>query len=276
MRKRLITLLVILLLITVFSTPILAINYSEAREDESLRSQYLENLVETYPPPECYGDRTIRYTRKDHDTATMSVNYLPYMIGNTEVVLRLEMVVYPQAFEEYKVEDDFISTLFHEYNHLRALQRDEMIGDLEDKYYMDIRSINSQSLSFDFSNFSQTTLELNTNISFDWKWSDLYVLENYESEILTQDQVDASRSLIRNYIRTHILELLAVEEEIYLHRTKLNPSDKFRESRFDRYSYHYISLMRSLRALDASEELIDSMEALFYKDWIDPMILSLW
>ncbi|MGM0439273.1 MAG: hypothetical protein ACQEP3_02480 [Patescibacteria group bacterium] len=277
MRKRLLTLILITILIVAFNIPVAAVSYSEARQDESLREAYLEELLETYPPPDGVSTRRIRYTRKDSETATMAVQYRPFMIGkDIEIILQLQLVVYPQSFEEYEVEDDFISTLFHEYNHLRAVKRDEMIE--EDNSYMDAPNPFDVELaqSFQLASFNEANNEIKDNkknfdpdVNYDLEWKDIYDLNKYDSEYIDTDEPEVSIQIIRKFVRKHIFEMLALEEEIYLHQTKLNPSFEFGSSRFEVYKKHYLHLMSNLDSLGVSEELKKSLETIFYREWID-------
>lgn len=262
-RKSVIFLILTALILTLSST-IIAVDYQEARENENLRQQYLESILEEYPPPE--DVRNINYTQERHESATMSVNYLPHLIDGSRVILRLRMKVYPQAFEEYAVEDDFISTLLHEYNHVRALNRRKIVDCFDSKEYIEINR--SGNLTQTSSLLSIKTRDFfNPNVTFNLTWEDLRNLENYDSEKVNDDE-DLALMMIRKFIKSHALEMLAVGEEIWLHQNKLNPSHEFANSRYSMYTFHYLEMVRGLSYLGANDQIADSLKALFYRDFL--------
>ncbi len=266
MKKRFLIVLIIISISVGLVGHATAISYEEARANENLRPAYLEKILEIYPPP--VDKEQISYVPKHHETGTMAVNYTPYYI---DMDSPLTMSVYPNAFEEYKNEGDFISTIHHEYNHLRALSRDEILN--EEKHYMEVVNAGQIQLKSnipDHFSFDPSTVDLSINFSIEWM--DLYCLESYKSHLISEEKKDSSKMAINHFIHTHLLEMLAIEEEIWLSKNKLNLSQEFEDSRYQMYANHYLEMIKGLSATDADPNLTKTLESIFYRSWIPDQI----
>lgn len=270
LRKSLLVTLVVAVTVTLSFTTVAATSYNEARENKALRSQYVSELVKENPPSISLDCVTIKYTDENSETATMAVRYKPFFIGKIEVKLRLELIVYPDAFEKYVNKDDFLSTLYHEYNHLRALHRNRIVE--EDNYYMNTDE-NSllQLANADVTDLLQLDSKKDSKFLFktiqEIKWTDLYNLNNYDSELLESSKQDFAYQLVNTFIKNPIMEMMAIEEEIYRHKFKLNPSKEFKESRYTHYMFYYYKMMDSLERFGASEKLTNTLINLFHRNW---------
>ncbi len=255
----------LVVVLVTFSFVVAAVSYQEARENELLRTEYVNRLTEKYPPPK--DSNNIKYTTKDNETATMTVSYRPFMIGDMEIKLGLVLTVYPQAFECYSNEDDFISTLFHEYNHLRALDRKEVVE--ENNFYMPKSNKLSSVMNANYLDSGQNDLKIYSNIIEKLKWDDLFILDYYDSSLLDSDDKNRNRQILNYFIRNPIMEMLAIEEEIYRHNFGLNPSSGFRKARYTTYSFYYHALMTNLETLNAAPKLTNTLEKLFHRKWME-------
>ncbi len=138
------------------------------------------------------------------------------------------MIITPKAFE-LDQEDDFLSTILHEYNHVRAFNRKEILD--ENKYYTEKES--------------------------GLKWRDLYREELYDHEF------DNFYKEIRENIRTPILEILATKEQKYLHENILEVSDAYDEL-INRYQKTNLNqLESSLERFGAVESLYEELKIFF-------------
>ncbi len=217
------------------------IDYELVKEinNPKIRQLYLESVIkklhyekEVDTPRQL---RTANYSGKKHNRAIMQVNYFtvnPEDKGEKEI--KMDMTVHSQAFNLEK-EDDFMSVIFHEYNHVRALNRKKIIDDNKD--YI--------------------------NASSDLKWRDLYDNQNYS------DNISYKKRFIKQNIRKEITELLAVSEQIHLQENKLNVSESYSNTRYYRYLRHYQDLFRSLKGLNANEEFKEELKEIFYEDWFE-------
>jgi hypothetical protein len=261
--------LLVVVMVTFSITAVAALSYEAARENKLLRNDYVKQITKEYPPPIESVD--VEYTTKNSPTATMTVGYRPFFVGELEIKLGLTLTVYPQAFEEYSNKDDFISTIHHEYNHLRALSRDYVVE--ENSFYM-VTNNEKTLTQLANSNFNDKgskveNLKIYSNIIGNLKWSDLIDHNNYDSEALESSSLDEKRQILTCLVRNPIMEMLAIEEEIYRHKFGLNPSAQFRMARYFNYSYYYKRVINGLEALNASPKLVNTIQNLFYRDWIE-------
>ena len=151
----------------------------------------------------------------------MYVKYSMSDLNNGEPVVPTDLKVTDSAFE-LEHEDDFLSTLIHEYNHVRALNRSEVIDN--EKYYTDIDS--------------------------DLHWSDIFSKESYGGEF------DNFYKEVTEEVQTPILEILALEEQLYHHERGLDVSES--------YDFHVNSLyLRYVGELEQGLEKYDACETLY-------------
>ncbi len=254
--RKLSSVLLIGLLVLTLSVSAVAVTYEEAQENSELRSEYIRLLIDKYPPP---IEIEIEYTGQSHEKATMAISY-PFqegLLGEEDMTLS----IYSEAFE-YELEDDFISTIYHEYNHVRALSRTHVLE--EDNFYMEIMP----EMIF-LHGFEVAFNDPLTNLS----WKEIHQVENYEGRFIAQMQESNVAELaIHSFIVSHVYEMLAIEEEIYRHKEELNPSPKFRDSRYQVYFNHYSMMMRFLNQLEACENLKDKLNRIFYRSWFSQKI----
>ena len=138
------------------------------------------------------------------------------------------MIITPKAFE-LEHEDDFLSTILHEYNHVRAFNRKEILD--ENKYYTEKES--------------------------DLKWRDLYREELYDHEF------DNFYDDIRENIRTPILEILATKEQKYLHDNILEVSESYNRLIENYHKSNSQKLESSLERFGAVESLYEDLKIFF-------------
>ncbi len=208
------------------------IHYETTREVESeiLRKEYIESqinrvekisFVETPENLEGYI-----YKNNDYPNSIMRVKYFPNKPedkGKVDVDALLKIT--PNSFE-LNNQDDFVSALIHEYNHIRALNREEILD--ENKYYLEGNS--------------------------DLKWRDLYREDMYD-----HDFNNLYRE-VRNNIREPVFEIIATEEQRYLHDKYLMASDAL-DQHIENYQRRHIGQLRnSLQRYDADEELVEEIE----------------
>ncbi|GEM_PF-3335726 len=242
MKRRVFAILLIAIMALILTTPIAAVSYQEAQEGNTVfRKVYLEQLKRQFPPPE---EVEVIYSDERHESAIMAVNYYPINPNEKGITSGVsEIEVYPQAFELRK-EDNLISTVLHEYNHVRVFSRSEIIDDNKD-YFQGSKS-------------------------FNLKWKDLYDRSRYENETLTGEEVSdiAFNQTIRVFIRSHFSEMLAIEEEIHLSETGvLTPSKEWQNSRYKRYVHHFLEMYAALNVLEAEETFKEVLTQKFYRPW---------
>lgn len=256
--RKLLPVLLISLLVLMLSVTTVAVSYRDAQENPDLRSEYVRLLTQKHPPP---IGLEIKYTGENHEKATMAISY-PLSDDPLEKE-DLKFSIYSEAFD-YEVEDDFISTIYHEYNHIRALTRAHVLED--NNFYMEIKP----EMIF-LNGFEEAWNNPITNLS----WEDIHKIENYNSGFVAQVKKSRVAKLaIHTFIAANIFEMLAIEEEIYRHQNGLNPSEDFRKSRYELYFNHYRQMMRFLNSLEACQSLTDKLNRIFYRSWFRKKIDS--
>ncbi len=243
MRKNLFLLLFSFVMIIIITSVAVvnAVSYEEARSGcISMRTAYLSRIIKSFPPP---ADVEILYLHERHEKALMTVNYYPQEPERKRNGKNINGIrIYKQAFEEIEYEDNFLSALFHEFNHLRAFSRTYILEDGA-AYFKS---------------------------SSDLKWKTLYRRELYDNELFTGEHVCdvVFQQTIRTFLKYHITEMLAVAEEIHLHENDyLNTCESWRESRYQLYNYHFLKMVSALNTLEAKEDLFYELVELFKKDW---------
>ncbi len=214
---------------------ILDIDYNTPRELENrqLRNKYIESQIDRIErvsfiekPENLEG-----YIYKEDEpvgNTVMSVRYFsvePEKKGVEDVDMFLKVT--PRAFELGN-QDEFISSILHEYNHVRALNRVEITGG--DKYYTEKES--------------------------ELKWRDLYKDDLYDHEFRD------IYSEVKENIRKPVMEILATKEQIYLHENFLEVTERFDNSMRNYQNYNIGRLRNSLERYEADERLVEELEAL--------------
>ncbi|MFW6025045.1 MAG: hypothetical protein ACOCRX_01760 [Candidatus Woesearchaeota archaeon] len=225
-------------------------------DNSEVRQIYLESMMKKVyneydvSPPSQLRDAT--YLNENDDLAIMSVNYRPIKPKyKGKIDSYMSLYAYKHSFN-LNDEDDFISTIFHEYNHVRALNREKIIGENED-YLMNYDEIkNNETLS---------------NLT----WYDLYDKENYSLDETIYNDLSSSklRSEIRDKIRREITEMLAVAEEIDLNKDLLDVSFSYKNSRYSLYKGHYNDLFKYADEFNMKDDLENKLKEIFHQPWFD-------
>jgi len=243
--KKLFFIFILLLLLLILSSFIFGkqINYQDV-DREAVKSNYLEERLEHlidegYRVPEGIS---FYYPEKDRGLKMMSVRYQSFEDPKEQgsIDLSVLIMIYPRAFKR-SFPDEFLSVLVHEINHVRALRRETVIDDKKD--YL-------------FSGGWQKE-------HYDLKWSDLFNTDNYDKDI------DNFNAVIGERVRTNILELLAVGEELNLIRENdYRFSKDWEEMKWKVYGDHYYNLFQSLERFqfDATKE--EKLRDIFYQPGI--------